>query len=63
VAALTQRLVTVSPRVLVLPGALILRAFAWLLVDKHAFYPKDFAHALPVVYEDGRYALYRVGAG
>jgi hypothetical protein len=35
----------------------------WLLVDKHGFYPKEFAHTLPVVYEDGRYALYRVGAG
>jgi hypothetical protein len=34
----------------------------WLLVDKRAFYPKEFANELPQVYEDGRYALYRVGA-
>jgi hypothetical protein len=32
----------------------------WLLVDKQAFYPKEFVRRLPLVYQDGRYALYRL---
>ncbi len=32
----------------------------WLLVDKRAFYPKEFVRGLERVYQDGRYALYRL---
>ncbi len=32
----------------------------WVLVDKRMAYPAEFLRQLPLVYEDGRYALYRV---
>ena len=35
----------------------------WVLVDKAEPYPRDFLTQLQLVYQDGRYALYRVARG